>query len=421
LPPVGLHGLEGTPAARPPTLPAYRAYPYARIHSFGAGALLPHTKWIIIDATWTRCEWHLWERAPLRSITLMRWRSCRSTIRGRLRSAWWWWLRRIGRAARRSARVSVLLPVLRPTRFGGRDDIDTIFLLGPNALHFNHLERALGMASVKRIYVEKPLCAGEEEERAIEKGLMPLAGERVVQVGFSVPPDARRAPGPHVVWRREIRPAGAFFARRILHSGYLDKGYRSKRAERMKPAPGGGRGGRPRLARVKPAGGILRRQPGGGGGTPERAVRGCSSRFGPVQHRFAVRSRHRRGGTVTASRISAGAGECLEVEIRCVDGGFRFSTERPDELEVFEAAPARIGVAHCGSGLRVPQPFSGSRSLGGLATVVCSCAIHFSGGPRRVARARPAPWPFGAAAVAGKRQPLHRAGASLGATRSVFK
>jgi hypothetical protein len=54
-------------------------------------------------------------------------------------------------------------------------------------------------------------------------------------------------------------------------------------------------------------------------------------------------------GTLTASRISAGAGESLEVEIRCVNGGFRFSAERPDELEVFEATAGSHQVVHCGS------------------------------------------------------------------------
>ena len=95
------------------------------------------------------------------------------------------------------------------------------------------------MASVKRIYVEKPLCAGEEEERAIEKGLMPLAGERVVQVGFQF------LQMPAVRLARMLYGEGKFgrpvhFRASYLHSGYLDKGYRSKRAERMKPAPVGG-------------------------------------------------------------------------------------------------------------------------------------------------------------------------------------
>jgi len=229
-----------------------------------------------------------------------------------------------------------------------RDDIDTIFLLGPNALHFNHLERALEMPSVRRIYVEKPLCASEEEERAIEKGLMPVVGERVVQVGFQF------LQMPAVRLARMLYGDGKFgrpvhFRVSYLHSGYLDKGYRSKRAERMKPAPVGGAAADLGSHAFSLLVAFL-------GDSLAVAEARQSSPFEDVPSSsdlcsIALLADRATGavGTLTASRISAGAGECLELEIRCVDGGFRFSTERPDELEVFEAAPGSHRVAHCGS------------------------------------------------------------------------
>lgn len=260
-----------------------------------------------------------------------------------------------------------------------RDDIDTIFLLGPNALHFNHLERALEMASVKRIYVEKPLCAGEEEERAIEKGLMPLAGERVVQVGFQF------LQMPAVRLARMLYGEGKFgrpvhFRASYLHSGYLDKGYRSKRAERMKPAPVGG-------AAADLGSHALSLLVAFFGDSLAVAEARQSAPFEDVPSSsdlcsIALLADHATGavGTVTASRISAGAGECLEVEIRCVNGGFRFSTERPDELEVFEAAPGSHRVAHCGSDYGSHSHFPGAVvSAGWLRSFVHAQYIFLGG------------------------------------------
>ena len=260
-----------------------------------------------------------------------------------------------------------------------RDDIDTIFLLGPNALHFNHLERALEMASVKRIYVEKPLCAGEEEERAIEKGLMPLAGERVVQVGFQF------LQMPAVRLARMLYGEGKFgrpvhFRASYLHSGYLDKGYRSKRAERMKPAPVGG-------AAADLGSHALSLLVAFFGDSLAVAEARQSAPFEDVPSSsdlcsIALLADHATGavGTVTASRISAGAGECLELEIRCVNGGFRFSTERPDELEVFEAAPGSHRVAHCGSDYGSHSHFPGAVvSAGWLRSFVHAQYIFLGG------------------------------------------
>ena len=260
-----------------------------------------------------------------------------------------------------------------------RDDIDTIFLLGPNALHFNHLERALEMASVKRIHVEKPLCAGEEEERAIEKGLMPLAGERVVQGGFQF------LQMPAVRLARMLYGEGKFgrpvhFRASYLHSGYLDKGYRSKRAERMKPAPVGG-------AAADLGSHALSLLVAFFGDSLAVAEARQSAPFEDVPSSsdlcsIALLADHATGavGTVTASRISAGAGECLEVEIRCVNGGFRFSTERPDELEVFEAAPGSHRVAHCGSDYGSHSHFPGAVvSAGWLRSFVHAQYIFLGG------------------------------------------
>src|SRR5581483_336459 len=53
-------------------------------------------------------------------------------------------------------------------RFFEATDVDTVFVLGPNALHFEHARRALGLPGLRRLYMEKPLCVTREEALAME-------------------------------------------------------------------------------------------------------------------------------------------------------------------------------------------------------------------------------------------------------------
>jgi predicted dehydrogenase len=67
--------------------------------------------------------------------------------------------------------------------FIANDKIDTVFILGPNNVHLEHLRAAAGMHGIKRIYLEKPVCSGPEEEKEIEKLVAANPGIRI-QVGF---------------------------------------------------------------------------------------------------------------------------------------------------------------------------------------------------------------------------------------------
>ena len=86
-------------------------------------------------------------------------------------------------------------------------------------------------------------------------------------------------------------------------------------------------------------------------------------------------------GTLAASRISAGAGECLELEIRCVDGGFRLSTERPDQLQLFRGDDADGRVMQCGNDYRPDSDFPALQaSAGWLRSLVHAHHMFFCGG-----------------------------------------
>jgi predicted dehydrogenase len=43
--------------------------------------------------------------------------------------------------------------------FRSNTRINTVLILGPNNVHFEHLKLALEMPSVTRIYLEKPVCS----------------------------------------------------------------------------------------------------------------------------------------------------------------------------------------------------------------------------------------------------------------------
>ena len=47
--------------------------------------------------------------------------------------------------------------------------LNTVFILGPNKVHYEHLKAVTGMPVVKKIYLEKPVCSNLEEEKAISR------------------------------------------------------------------------------------------------------------------------------------------------------------------------------------------------------------------------------------------------------------
>ena len=60
--------------------------------------------------------------------------------------------------------------------FVENEDIDTVFILGPNKVHFEHFQLALEMPNVKNIYLEKPVCSSEKEEKLMKSMLDNLGG-----------------------------------------------------------------------------------------------------------------------------------------------------------------------------------------------------------------------------------------------------
>jgi predicted dehydrogenase len=116
--------------------------------------------------------------------------------------------------------------------------INTVFILGPNRVHYEHLLAVCEMSGIRRIYLEKPVCSSPEEEKAIA-ALILKNTEIKIQVGFQY------------LFSASVREALAFwksgklgnpvhFDVKYYHSDYLKQDYRDRRASRLTPAPDGG-------------------------------------------------------------------------------------------------------------------------------------------------------------------------------------
>jgi predicted dehydrogenase len=235
-----------------------------------------------------------------------------------------------------------------PDRLWGRDDVEAVILAGPNDVHCEHLVAALNMPSVSRIYLEKPVCAGRQEEEHLCRLVAGQPVPRVVQVGFQF---LQMGVVRHALRLSKQGLVGSplHFQARYLHGGYLRSDYREKRRSRLRPAPGGGAiadlGSHALSLLVAFLGEELEVVAARSSGSFPDVPAGsdlCTTALLREPRSGAV-------GTVMASRISAGAGDVLEIEVRGSDGAFRLSTERPDVLEFYDARAHSWKLTVCGN------------------------------------------------------------------------
>ena len=123
--------------------------------------------------------------------------------------------------------------------FVKNENIDVVFILGPNKVHFEHFEMALRMPNVKYIYLEKPVCSSVQEEKEMKK-LLNECGDKVkIQVGFQylLTSSVREA---LKLWKSGKLGKPIHFDLKYYHGDYLQSSYREKRVTRLTPAPDGG-------------------------------------------------------------------------------------------------------------------------------------------------------------------------------------
>jgi len=219
-------------------------------------------------------------------------------------------------------------------RFFQNDQLDAVFILGPNQVHFSHLERALSMPGIRFIYLEKPVCASFEEEQAMWKLLKTIRPDVKIQVGFQF---LQSAPVREALnfWKSGVLGKPVHFDLKYYHGDYLQLSYREKRKTRLAPAPEGGamadlgsHGISLLLAFLGPQLQITHAMQGGHfDGVPED-----SDLFSSIT---LLDTGTRAVGNLSASRISSGTGDLVELEIYAEKGTLRYSSHRPDSFQFY--------------------------------------------------------------------------------------
>jgi predicted dehydrogenase len=211
--------------------------------------------------------------------------------------------------------------------------INTVFILGPNKVHYEHLKAVIEMAAVKRIYLEKPVCSKVEEETAIARLIQKYPGIKI-QVGFQFlfSSAVREA---LIFWKSGKAGKPIHFDIKYYHSDYLQKGYRDKRQSRLTPAPDGGA-----MADLGSHGISLLLSFIGNQLRITSALQ--SGHFEDVSEEsdlFSLISLYDSAtgaaGTLSASRVSSGTGDYITFELYGENGALRYSSVSPDSFEFY--------------------------------------------------------------------------------------
>jgi len=218
--------------------------------------------------------------------------------------------------------------------FGRSKNLEAVYILGPNHVHFEHLKMALQMPSVKYIYLEKPVCASLEEEGEMRNLAGNISGRVRIQVGFQYlqTSSVREA---LQLWKSGMLGKPIHFDLKYYHGDYLQSGYREKRATRLTPAPVGGAMAdlgchgisllMAFLSENLQISGALQ-----GGGFPD--VSSGSDLFSSIS---LVDPDSGAVGNLAASRISSGSGDLVHLEIYAENGALRYSSRNPEFFEYY--------------------------------------------------------------------------------------
>jgi predicted dehydrogenase len=216
--------------------------------------------------------------------------------------------------------------------FVSDDQINTVFILGPNNVHFEHLKLAIQMPSVRRIYLEKPVCSSLPEEQ--EMARLAVTCGKQVQVGFQylLSASVREA---LAFWRTGKLGKPIHFDLKYYHGDYLQKSYREKRVTRLTPAPDGG-------------------------AMADLGSHGISLLMAFLNENLQITSAIQAGrfddvpagsdlfsslslfdaqtgaaGNLSASRISSGSGDLVSLEIYAEKGMLRYSSQTAGYFEYY--------------------------------------------------------------------------------------
>jgi predicted dehydrogenase len=216
--------------------------------------------------------------------------------------------------------------------FKNNSEINTVLILGPNKVHFEHFKLALEMPSVTHIYLEKPVCSNQAEE--LEMAQLVATSRKQIQVGFQYLQTAsvREA---LAFWNSGKLKKPIHFDLKYYHGDYLQQSYRDKRVTRLTPAPDGGA-----MADLGSHGISLLMAFLGENLQITSAIQ--AGRFKDVPEDSdlfsllsLVQPENFAAGTMSASRISSGTGDLVSLEIYAENGMLRYSSHLVDYFEYY--------------------------------------------------------------------------------------
>jgi predicted dehydrogenase len=260
--------------------------------------------------------------------------------------------------------------------------INTVYILGPNKVHYEHLKAISGMVSLKRVYIEKPVCSGIEEEKAISELILKFP-EIKIQTGYQFLFTAaiREA---LIFWKSGIFGNPVHFDLKYFHGDYLQKEYRDRRVSRLTPAPDGGAmadlGSHALSLVIAFLGNRLRITSALQAGHFEDVI-ADSDLFSQIS---LFDDASRAVGTLSASRISSGTGDHLTLEIYAEKGALRFSSGSPDCYEFYLEPSGKWSREIVGSNYKPVSSFpSGHVPSGWLRSMIHANYVFLSGGDNR--------------------------------------
>ncbi|MCB2202399.1 Gfo/Idh/MocA family oxidoreductase [bacterium] len=210
-----------------------------------------------------------------------------------------------------------------------RDDLDAVYLLGGNETHTPQIVKALEHPTIQRIYSEKPIAASSDQLATLE-ALLTKNHDKFFMMGFQF---LQKSPIRKALahWQSGNFGTPVHFRAEYLHSGYLSADYRQKRTSRLAPMPLNG-------SAVDLGSHVLSLLTAFlGDGLNVRDVSVTNGQIKDVPTitdlcTIALMEETQSGaiGTMTASRITAGTGDQLKLELHGTEGSILFDTAQPD-------------------------------------------------------------------------------------------
>lgn len=220
-----------------------------------------------------------------------------------------------------------------PDEIWERDDINTLFIAGPNDTHTPQLLKAAAMPNIERVYLEKPIAVSQDEIDQLE-ALNASNHGKFILIGFQF---LQKSPIRKAIhhWRSGVFGDLIHFRVEYLHSSYLNQAYRAKKKDRLQPIPLNGAAvdlGSHILSLLTAfLGDQLVVRDAAASGFMEDVLENsdlCTTVLLEEPITRAV-------GTMVASRVSAGTGDLMRVELWGRRGTILFDTSQPDVYRTF--------------------------------------------------------------------------------------